>query len=58
MRNKLGRFVHGHKVLPDRDPVSGRFVSKTMESLEEKVDRILREKGNSIDTSNDMGGFF
>lgn len=39
-----GRFVHGHDVLPGRDKITGKFVKKTMESIEDKVDRILRSK--------------
>lgn len=54
MRDSKGRFIHGHKPIAHRDPTTGRFISvftvvdneETKElGLEEKVDRILREKG-------------
>ena len=58
MRDFRGCFIHDHKPIPDRDPITGKFISfvksmekpleKTMENsingLEEKVDRLLREK--------------
>ena len=54
MRDDKGRFIRGHSPLTGRDKTTGRFVSKktvefieveeTVETLEEKIDRIIQEK--------------
>jgi len=55
MRDAKGRFVHGHKLLTDRDIATGRFVKRSVEkptklsekpSVEEQVDQFLKELEN------------
>jgi len=48
LRDKQGRFLHGHKPLPKRNAKTGRFVSNnSMENkteytmVEQKIDRLL-----------------
>lgn len=50
-RDLKGRFIHGHSPIADRDPATGRFITKkeTVETDEYirtrvEVDRFLREK--------------
>lgn len=44
MRDKLGRFVKGHNPLSSKDLITGRFIKNSMETIEEKVDRILLDR--------------
>ena len=48
MRDAQGRFVKGHKPIPERDPVTGCFVSsnKSMDrytKVSHEVDRFLEQ---------------
>ena len=50
-RDSKGRFIHGHSPLTDRDPSTGRFISKNKTKVMDdytrarfEVDRFLKEK--------------
>jgi len=48
MRDMKGRFVHGHKQLADRDPSSGKFVSKTVDA-QDKYSKVRKEVDNFLE---------